>query len=214
MAATATFFGSATSFLFIRRLAPGLGDSAAANNPYLSALSRGDCNHLLTLIMIRLCPLPYSSSNGGLAAFPDVKLSNFVLATAIASPKLAIPVFVGSRLAVLGGFEATMSPWTKTLEWATISFSVFSAFFISWVALRVASIRCQVSDSGAADGPVYSSLKDSEAAEDTNTEQKSFDEGTMVEDEDSKQSGLDVPRATFARQTSENYLHGTYLGAE
>ncbi|KAF5099690.1 hypothetical protein D0Z03_000951 [Geotrichum reessii] len=54
------------------------------------------------LWMIRLCPLPYSLSNGALASIPSVTAFNFVLATVVTSPKLLIHIFIGDRIARLG----------------------------------------------------------------------------------------------------------------
>lgn len=50
------------------------------------------------LFLFRLCPLPYSMSNAALSAIPSVSFSHFIGATVCSSPKLLIPVFVGSRI--------------------------------------------------------------------------------------------------------------------
>lgn len=72
---------------------------------------------LKLLIMIRLCPLPYSLSNGALSTFHTISPLNFALATAIATPKLLIHVFIGSRLKALAG---DMDTGTKVINWASI----------------------------------------------------------------------------------------------
>lgn len=53
------------------------------------------------LALVRFCPLPYSLSNGFLATVPSIAPASFALATAFASPKLLVHVFIGSRLALL-----------------------------------------------------------------------------------------------------------------
>lgn len=53
------------------------------------------------LALVRFCPLPYSLSNGFLATVPVITPASFALATAFASPKLLVHVFIGSRLALL-----------------------------------------------------------------------------------------------------------------
>ena len=70
--------------------------------------------------MIRLCPLPYSLSNGALSTFPTVKPAIFALATTIASPKLMIHVFIGSRLAAIARNGEKMDKSTKIINYASI----------------------------------------------------------------------------------------------
>lgn len=72
------------------------------------------------LCMIRLCPLPYSISNGALSTFPTVSPLAFMLATAIAAPKLLIHVFIGARLAKLARDDRKMDTKTKVLNYSSI----------------------------------------------------------------------------------------------
>lgn len=72
------------------------------------------------LVMIRLCPLPYSLSNAALSTFPTVHPLSFALATAAATPKLLIHVFVGSRLAVIAEEGGKMDLTTKIVNYASI----------------------------------------------------------------------------------------------
>lgn len=75
---------------------------------------------LKLLIMIRLCPLPYSISNGALSTIETVQPLVFALATAIASPKLMIHVFIGSRLAAITRSGSKMDAGTKAINYASI----------------------------------------------------------------------------------------------
>lgn len=77
---------------------------------------------LKLLCMIRLCPLPYSLSNGAIATVPTVSWWSFALATAMVTPKLFIHVFIGSRLAAIG--EGRMDARTKALNWASVAFGL------------------------------------------------------------------------------------------
>jgi len=70
--------------------------------------------------MIRLCPLPYSLSNGAMSTFPTVRPLVFALATAIASPKLMIHVFIGDRLAAIARSGDKMDRGTKAINYASI----------------------------------------------------------------------------------------------
>ncbi|KAI8632045.1 hypothetical protein F5Y19DRAFT_383673 [Xylariaceae sp. FL1651] len=56
---------------------------------------------LPVLAAIRFCPLPFSLSNGFLATIPSISPGGFALATALATPKLLVHVFIGWRLAKL-----------------------------------------------------------------------------------------------------------------
>lgn len=75
---------------------------------------------LKLLCMIRLCPLPYSISNGAISTFPTVEPRMFALATAIVTPKLLIPIFIGSRLAAIAKSGEKMDAGTKAINWISI----------------------------------------------------------------------------------------------
>jgi len=75
---------------------------------------------LKILCMIRFCPLPYSLSNAAMSTFPTVHPVSFGLATLIASPKLLIHVFIGSRMAAIGESGEKMDASTKAINWASI----------------------------------------------------------------------------------------------
>ena len=79
---------------------------------------------LKLLIMIRLCPLPYSISNGAISTFPTVKPLMFAVATLAATPKLLIAIFVGSRLAVIARSGEKMDTATKVINWCSIIFGI------------------------------------------------------------------------------------------
>ena len=98
---------------FVRRL--------VANDPRFSALSLVlKQDGLLLLIMIRLCPLPYSLSNAALSTIRTVSPLMFAIATAIASPKLLIHVFIGSRLAAIADKKGNMNTGTKLVNYMSI----------------------------------------------------------------------------------------------
>ncbi|KAK4215973.1 hypothetical protein QBC37DRAFT_105393 [Rhypophila decipiens] len=72
------------------------------------------------LAMIRFCPLPYSLSNGFLATVPSIKVWTFAGATALATPKLAIHVFIGSRIALLVESGDKMSAGDKAINYISM----------------------------------------------------------------------------------------------
>ncbi|KAG5359186.1 Golgi apparatus membrane protein [Yarrowia sp. C11] len=111
--AAATIVGSTASFLIVSRRFANYARHLAQTNTKFAALTQTmEKDSFALLWMIRLCPLPYSLSNGALASIPSITPQAFALATAITSPKLLIHVFVGDRLARLGQGE---KDWTSTL---------------------------------------------------------------------------------------------------
>ena len=114
IAATATVAGSTASFLLSRTLLKNMVHRLIANDTRFAALSL-TLKHdgLKLLIMYRLCPLPYSISNGAVATFPTVHWASYALATAIVSPKLMLHIFIGSQLEKIAESGGKMDPSTK-----------------------------------------------------------------------------------------------------
>ena len=89
---------------------------------------------LQILCMIRFCPLPYSLSNAAMSTFPTVNPLSFALATAIASPKLLIHVFIGSRLAVIAESEGgKMDAGTKAINYISIIVGGVLGVAVGWI---------------------------------------------------------------------------------
>lgn len=120
--ASATVIGSLCSFLVSRTVLSKFVHRLIANDKRFAALSL-TLKHdgLKLLCMIRLCPLPYSISNGAMSTFPTVRPFMFALATAIASPKLLIHVFIGSRLAAIARSGEKMDAGTKAINYVSIA---------------------------------------------------------------------------------------------
>lgn len=123
--ASATVVGSTCSFIVSRTLLSKFVNRLVANDRRFEALSLVlKHDGLKLLVMIRLCPLPYSISNGAISTFPTVRPSMFALATLAATPKLLIAIFVGSRLAVIARSGEKMDTMTKAINWGSIIFGV------------------------------------------------------------------------------------------
>ncbi|KAH9902292.1 hypothetical protein F4778DRAFT_118315 [Xylariomycetidae sp. FL2044] len=101
--AAATVVGSAGAFLASRTVLSGYVHRLVGADKRFVALGQV-LRHdgIFMLAGIRFCPLPYSLSNGFLATIPSISPMSFALATAMATPKLLVHVFIGSRLALLG----------------------------------------------------------------------------------------------------------------
>ena len=91
---------------------------------------------LKLLVMIRLCPLPYSISNGAISTFPTVQPLMFAIATAAATPKLLIAIFIGSRLAVIAKSGEKMDAGTKAINWASIIIGVVLGVVTGWLIYK------------------------------------------------------------------------------
>ncbi|KAA6415590.1 MAG: hypothetical protein FRX48_00306 [Lasallia pustulata] len=119
--ASATVIGSLCSFMVSRTVLSRFVHRLVENDKRFAAFSLVlKHDGLKLLIMIRLCPLPYSLSNGALSTVPTVQPPVFALATAMASPKLMIHIFIGSRLAAIAKSGEKMDAGTKAINYASI----------------------------------------------------------------------------------------------
>ncbi|KAK1754943.1 hypothetical protein QBC47DRAFT_204815 [Echria macrotheca] len=121
VAATATVAGSTAAFFSSRGVFSGYVHRLVGKDKRFIALGqvlRRD--GLGVLAMIRFCPLPYSLSNGFLATVPSIRPGGFALATACATPKLLVHVFIGSRLALLAESGDHMSAGDRAINYASM----------------------------------------------------------------------------------------------
>ena len=132
--ASATIVGSICSFIVSRTLLKSFVDRLVVGDKRFEALSLVlKHDGLKLLVMIRLCPLPYSLSNGAISTFPTVQPLMFALATAAATPKLLIAVFIGSRLAAIAKSREKMDSRTKAINWASIIIGVVLGIATGWL---------------------------------------------------------------------------------
>ena len=135
--ASATIIGSTCSFIVSRTLLSNFVNRLVANDKRYEALSLVlKHDGLKLLVMIRLCPLPYSISNGAISTFPTVQPLMFAAATAAATPKLLIAIFIGSRLAVIAKSGEKMDTTTKAINWASIIFGVILGVLTGWIIYK------------------------------------------------------------------------------
>ncbi|PSR80821.1 hypothetical protein BD289DRAFT_440124 [Coniella lustricola] len=131
--ASATVAGSAAAFVASRTVFSGYVDRLVGSDTRFVALGQV-LRHdgLGVLVLVRFCPLPYSLSNGFLATVPSIQTASFALATACASPKLLVHVFIGSRLALLAGDDAGMSFGNKLLNYASMLIGATVGVSVGW----------------------------------------------------------------------------------
>lgn len=132
--ATATVAGSTAAFFTSRGIFSGYVNRLVGKDHRFVALGqvlRRD--GLGVLAMIRFCPLPYSLSNGFLATVPSIRPLGFAVATACATPKLAVHVFIGSRLALLAESGDRMSASDRAINYASMAFGGLLGFVVGLV---------------------------------------------------------------------------------
>ncbi|KAM9911051.1 hypothetical protein OXX69_003886 [Metschnikowia pulcherrima] len=109
--AAASITGSFASFMVYRYFLRNQAESLVARNEKFRAFAeilKEDAS-LFLLILLRLCPLPYSLSNGALAAIPNLPASTYLMASLITSPKMFMHVFIGHTIKNLGDAERPAS---------------------------------------------------------------------------------------------------------
>ncbi|KAK0656737.1 hypothetical protein B0T16DRAFT_315487 [Cercophora newfieldiana] len=159
--ATATVAGSTAAFFTSRGVFSGYVHRLVGKDHRFVALGqvlRRD--GLGVLAMIRFCPLPYSLSNGFLATVPSIRPWGFAAATACATPKLAVHVFIGSRLALLAESGDKMSGGDRAINYASMAFGGLLGFVVGLVIYRRTVAR-------AAEIAATEALENGEASDDT-----------------------------------------------
>lgn len=131
--ASATVLGSTASFLVSRTILRSYVERMTGNDKRFTALSL-TLKHdgIKLLIMFRLCPLPYSFSNGAISTIPTVQWPQFMLASTIASPKLLLHVFIGSRLGAIAESGGKMDAKTKLVSYVSIFIGLCAGIATGW----------------------------------------------------------------------------------
>ncbi|KAL0949723.1 hypothetical protein HGRIS_009763 [Hohenbuehelia grisea] len=136
IASTASVAGSALAFTVLRFFFSDRIRQWAHHNEKWQALeSVVRAKGLPLIILIRVSPLPpWVYSNSLFASIEAVSLWQFVVATLFIFPKLALHVFIGSRLAALsdGDQRSHMDTQTKLLNASLIVFGIALAAGASW----------------------------------------------------------------------------------
>ncbi|KAJ5086767.1 hypothetical protein NUU61_008074 [Penicillium alfredii] len=131
--ATATVLGSTCSFIVSRTILSSFVNRLMERDKRFAALALTlKYDGLKLLCMIRLCPLPYSICNGAVSTFPTVQPLMYGLATAIISPKLLVPAFIGSRVRLLSEKGEEMSAASKAVNICSIIITVGIGIFTGW----------------------------------------------------------------------------------
>ncbi|CAL9727753.1 golgi apparatus membrane protein Tvp38p [Monosporozyma unispora] len=87
-------------------------------------------NSYWILALLRLCPFPYSLTNGAIAGVYGISLKNFAIANLITTPKMFIYLFIGSRIKSLG---ETKSTGEKVFDVISILFTLVVFTLTAWL---------------------------------------------------------------------------------
>lgn len=117
---------------------------------------------LKLLVMIRMCPLPYSLSNGAIATFPTVHAASFALATAIVSPKLMLHIFIGSQLEKIAESGGKMDSGTKALSYISIAIGAIAGVVTGWFMYKKTKQRAKQLEAEERTGIRRTSIEDLE----------------------------------------------------
>ncbi|PSN63364.1 hypothetical protein BS50DRAFT_110278 [Corynespora cassiicola Philippines] len=163
IAATATVCGSTAAFILSRSLLKTYVHRLVANDKRFAALAL-TLKHdgLKLLVMIRMCPLPYSISNGAVATFPTVHWASFGLATAIVSPKLMLHIFIGSQLEKIAESGGKMDPGTKALSYVSIGIGAVAGIATGWFMYQKTKARARQLEAEERAGIRRTSIEDLE----------------------------------------------------
>jgi hypothetical protein len=103
--------------------------------------------------MIRLCPLPYSFSNGAISTIPTVTWQNYMLATACITPKLLLHIFVGRQIGLLAEEGNKMDFKTKMISYLSIAIGmaagIATGYFI-YVKTKARAEQLEAEEAAAA----------------------------------------------------------------
>jgi len=140
--ASATLVGSIAAFIASRYVLRDYVNRLMEKDKRFAALAL-TIKHdgLKLLVMIRLCPLPYSLSNGALSTIPTVTWFWFAVATAIVSPKLLVHVFVGAQLGRLAEHGRKMDAKTKAVSYISIVVGALAGIATGWIIYRQTTKR-------------------------------------------------------------------------
>ncbi|KAM0722130.1 hypothetical protein Q7P37_001571 [Cladosporium fusiforme] len=154
--ASATIVGSTVSFIVSRTVLRKYVSRLAERNKRFAALSLVlKHDGIKLLIMIRLCPLPYSFSNGAISTIPTVTWLNYMIATAIITPKLLLHIFVGRQIGMLAEEGNKMDAKTKAVSYLSIAIGmaagIATGYFI-YIKTKARADQLEAEEAAAAGG--------------------------------------------------------------
>lgn len=200
--ALASISGSLASFLVFRYVLRRQAELLVQKHENFRAFSeilREDAS-LFLLVLIRLCPLPYSLLNGALAAIPNLPAWTYFLASVITSPKMLIHVFVGHTIKNLG--DAARPKHAKALDVLSIVITAGAVSLATYIIYNRMQKKLQLYHQNARTGPGYDELvfgnfdDDLESGANLELNSGDFDEDNFIiaDDDPPSNASVDSPK--------------------
>ena len=186
---TATVIGSTCAFLASRSVLKDMVSRRTEENKRFQALALVlKHDGLKLLLMIRLCPLPYSLSNGAISTIPTVTWYNFALATAAVSPKLLLHVFIGSRLGDLAENGDKMDFKTRLISYVSITVGMVAGIATGYFIYIRTKARAKELEAEEVEGGLRAEAPPGDFADDPDT-WRGDDEFSMHTQDDDVERG-------------------------
>lgn len=162
--ASASILGSLCLFLVFRYLLKAQAEHMIHSNEKFRAFAEilREDSSLFLLVLIRLCPLPYSLSNGALAAIPELPILTYFSASIITSPKLFIHIFVGNKIKELG--DVTKSLSTKIFDIVSIVITGLAASLTTYIIYNKMQQKLRAYHSQPSNELVFGNFDDEDVA--------------------------------------------------
>ncbi|KAK4205320.1 hypothetical protein QBC40DRAFT_249324 [Triangularia verruculosa] len=144
IAACATVTGSTAAFVTSRGVLKGYVHNLVGKDKRFVALGQVlKKDGVVVLAMIRLCPLPYSLSNGFLATVGSISPVTFAAATALTTPKLLVHIFIGSRLALLAESGDKMTGFDKFVNYTSMAIGAGIGMGVAFAVYKKTMARAE-----------------------------------------------------------------------
>ncbi|TAQ90763.1 hypothetical protein B7494_g953 [Chlorociboria aeruginascens] len=193
--ASATVVGSLASFVASRTVLSGYVHRLVGKDKRFEALALTlKTDGLKILVMIRICPLPYSLSNAAMSTFPTVHPLSYALATLLVSPKLLIHVFIGSRLASLAENGGKMDAGTKAINYLSIIIGGALGTGVGYIIYsrtmaRAKQLELEAQEAARAEGGAGRTIYNDEGTEDADAADLMNDDDISLWDNDDANIG-------------------------
>ncbi|WEJ97077.1 Tlg2-vesicle protein [Yamadazyma tenuis] len=187
---TSSITGSFVSFLVYRHLLSDKSHQLLQSNETFKVFAetiRQD-NSLLLLVLIRLCPLPYSLSNGALAAIPELSASTYLLASVVTSPKLFAHIFVGHQLKDIG--DESNSTTRRVVDGVTVLVTGLASALTTYIIYHKMQIRLHKHRNSEPNGDyneiIFGDFGDDESGNNLELNSADFDADNFIIDDDNE----------------------------
>lgn len=179
--ALASVSGSFVAFLVFRYFLRSQGERLVNSNEKFRAFAEilREDSSLFLLVLIRLCPLPYSLSNGALAAIPELSAWVYLGASVITSPKMLIHLFVGHKIKEFGDAKTDTS--TKIIDVISILVTGAAASLTTFIIYRKMQQKLHHNRAGANyDAFVFGNFDDLESGTNVELNSADFDQDNFI----------------------------------